>query len=263
MKLINLKNLLKEQLSESQVRSFCRYKSLFGSFFSNDLTKLAIIYGSDKWGKHFYTPHYEHHFKKFKNKKVKILEIGVGGNDSLMHGGASLRMWKSYFDKGFIYGIDIYDKTALEEKRIKIFQGDQADKIFLNKLGNDAGPFDIIIDDGSHFNEHIITSFNTLLPYLKNGGIYVVEDLQTSYWESYGGSSNDLNKLGTAMNFFKSLTDGINHSEYILKNYPVSYLDRNIISLHFYHNLVFIYKGPNVEPSSLLIKNQVPNKNIN
>lgn len=250
MKLATLKRYLKSVLSESQIKSFESYKSLFGSLYRRDLTGLAIIFGSDKWGRHSYTPHYKQHFRKFRRKKVKILEIGVGGNESKIYGGASLRMWKSYFRRGFIYGIDIYDKSALQEKRIKIFQGDQGDEEFLKKVGDEVGPFDIIIDDGSHFNEHIITSFVSLFPYLNNGGIYVVEDLQTSYWESYGGSSKDLNKTGTAMNFFKSLTDGINHSEYTIDNYHATYLDKHIISLHFYHNLVFIYKGNNLETST-------------
>ena len=254
MKLIFLKNYLKKVLSDPQIKFFRRFKNFMGFFLRNDLTKLAIIFGSDKWGNHNYTPHYEDHFKTYKRKKIKLLEIGVGGNESKIHGGASLRMWKSYFRKGYINGIDIHDKSALQEKRIKIFRGDQSDRVFLNKLGNEAGPFDIIIDDGSHINEHIIISFNTLFPYLNNGGIYVVEDLQTSYWDSYGGNSKNLNKPNTAINFFKSLTDGINHTEYQIDNYRPNYLDKHIISLHFYHNLVFIYKGNNLENSISKIK---------
>lgn len=252
MKLITLKSYFKKVLSESQIKYFRNYKNLFGSFYRSDLTRLAVIFGSDKWGDHYYTPHYKQHFKKFKRKKIKILEIGVGGNDSKTLGGASLRMWKSYFRRGSIYGIDIYDKSALEEKRIKIFQGDQSDEVFLKSVGEEVGPFDIIVDDGSHFNEHIITSFKTLFPYLKMGGIYVVEDLQTSYWESFGGSSEDLKKTGTAMNFFKSITDGINHTEFINDNYQPTYLDKHVSSIHFYHNLIFLYKENNKKTSSTI-----------
>lgn len=250
MNLITLKSYLKSVLSESQISFLRGYNHLWGSLMRNDLTRLAIIFGSDKWGNHFYTPHYEHHFKKLKGKKINMLEIGVGGNESKNLGGASLKMWKSYFRKANINGIDIHDKSALQERRIKIFQGDQSDEGFLKKVGNEAGPFDIIIDDGSHFNDHIITSFTTLFPYLNNGGIYVVEDLETSYWESFGGSSLDLNKTGTAMNFFKSLTDGINHSKYLIGDYQATYFDKHIISLHFYHNLVFIYKGNNSDATT-------------
>ncbi|SFN33155.1 class I SAM-dependent methyltransferase [Salegentibacter flavus] len=254
-----IKGSLKRILPASKINTLRKYKyGIAGWTARNDLTKLAIIFKSDKWGKHFYTPHYQHHFKDFKQKRINLLEIGVGGNKSKTYGGASLRMWKHYFRKGNIYGVDIYDKSALQEKRIKIFQGNQADDKFLIDLGKKVGPFDIIIDDGSHLNDHIISSFLNLFPYLNKGGVYVVEDIQTSYWEFFGGSSKDLNKRGTAMNFFKSLADGINHSEYILKDYQPSYLDLNIVSLHFYHNLVFVYKGENTELSSFIENNQIP-----
>lgn len=257
---LQLKEFIKKILPVSGINALRKYKyGIAGWSTRNDLTKLAIIFGSDKWGKHYYTPHYQYHFKDFKHKKINLLEIGVGGNKSKTFGGASLRMWKNFFRKGRIFGIDIYDKSALQEKRIKIFQGNQNDEKFLGVVGKDVGPFDIIIDDGSHINEHIITSFKTLFPYLKDGGIYVVEDIQTSYWKSFGGDSEDLNRQGTVMNFFKGLADGINHSEFIMKNYQPTYFDKKIISLHFYHNLVFINKGVNNENSSFLVNNQIPN----
>ena len=49
-----------------------------------------------------------------------------------------------------------------------------------------AGPFDIVIDDGGHFMDDIISSFKTLLPHVRAGGTYIVEDLHTSYWAEYG-----------------------------------------------------------------------------
>ncbi|MGC3976971.1 MAG: hypothetical protein QM751_01255 [Paludibacteraceae bacterium] len=107
---------------------------------------------------------------------------------------------------------------------------------------------DIIIDDGSHYCEHIIKTFNVLFPYLKNGGIYVIEDTQTSYRENSGGSS-DLKADFTSINYFKKLIDGINYMEYTDENYIPTYFDLNITSIHFYHNLIFIFKGENNEPS--------------
>jgi len=61
---------------------------------------------------------------------------------------------------------------------------------------------------------------------LKDGGIYVIEDTQTSYWPGYGGNSENLADPETMMNFFKNLTDGINHQEFILPNYTPSYFDK-------------------------------------
>jgi demethylmacrocin O-methyltransferase len=106
-------------------------------FVSRNLTALAKLHGTDKAGCHCYTPHYMTHLAKFKNKKIKLLEIGVGGYADPRAGGNSLRMWKKYFPFGSIFAIDIYDKSLLQEKRIKIYQGSQVDKKFLEKITNE------------------------------------------------------------------------------------------------------------------------------
>jgi len=222
---------------------------IYASLVRSNLTKLAELYETDKTGVHWYTPHYMNHLRQFKDKKIKLLEIGVGGYDDPNAGGNSLRMWKKYFPFGKIYSIDIYDKSALQENRIKIYQGSQVDSDFLEKITDEIGALDIIIDDGSHLNEHIIESFKILFPKLKDGGVYAIEDIQTSYWENYGGDSKNLNNPTTAMNFVKSLTDCINHQEIPDENYKESYFDKKIVSIHFYHNLVFIHKGENIEKS--------------
>jgi len=131
---------------------------------------------------------------------------------------------------------------------------------FLQRVCNEAGLFDLIIDDGSHINEHVIKSFEFLFPKLKIGGIYVIEDTQTSYWEDYGGTSNDFNKEGTIYHYFKTLIDCLNHEEFIKENYQKSYFDKHIISIHFYHNMIFIYKGKNNEPSNYLKNNKRSNE---
>ncbi len=130
--------------------------------FRADLNKLAQIYNTDKFGRHSYTSVYMEFFKKIRKNKLKIFEIGVGGYDSPSHGGASLKMWKKYFYKSHIYAIDIYDKSGLNEDRITIFKGSQINSPFLNDILENIGKFDIIIDDGSHINEHVIFSFNFL-----------------------------------------------------------------------------------------------------
>ena len=220
----------------------------------DNLSKLAKIYNTDKFRGHYYAPHYQTHFQRFRKKKINLLEIGVGGYDNPTKGGNSLRMWKKYFPKGQIYAIDVYDKSFLEEKRIKIFQGSQVEKEFMGRVVAQTGPLDLIIDDGSHVNEHVITSFELLFPFLKDGGVYVVEDTQTSYWPEYGGSSDDLNNPFTMMNYFKSLTDSLNHQEILNPDYIPTYFDKKIISMHFYHNLIFIYKGNNDEESNIVAK---------
>jgi hypothetical protein len=218
------------------------------------LDKLAVKHGTDKYNSHWYTPHYNLHFKKWKNRSVNLLEIGVGGYDNPNVGGQSLRMWKEYFRKGNIYSIDIYDKERLQEDRIKIFRGSQTDASFLKDVCEKMGAPDIIIDDGSHKNEDVISSFLILFPLLKNGGIYVVEDIQTAYWPQggYGGDSTNLSNPSTSMNFFKGLLDGLNYKEFINESYQPSYYDENIVSMHFYHNLIFVYKEKNNEDSNMV-----------
>ncbi|MEJ6480711.1 hypothetical protein N0Y54_05080 [Nostoc punctiforme UO1] len=243
--------------------------------YRNDLIKLATFYGTDKWNSHWYAQHYARHFAPLRLKKLKILEIGVGGYDDPKSGGESLRMWKSYFPNSMIYGIDVVDKTFLEEHRIKIFQGSQNDEDFLNKVVAETGEFDIIIDDGSHVNEHVIKSFNVLFTALKDGGIYAVEDTLTSYlpnldekrlntgsrgvlenWPRVGGSL-ELNAPKTTMNFFKKLVDCLNYQEVLRPGYSPSYFDRHIVAMHFYHNLIFIYKGNNNEDGYYLQNNTI------
>lgn len=227
------------------------------------LDKLAVKYRTDKYNSHWYTPHYNLHFKKWKNRSVNLLEIGVGGYDNPNAGGQSLRMWKEYFSKGNIYSIDIFDKRKIEEDRIKIFHGSQTDASFLKCVCKEIGLLNIIIDDGSHKNKDIISSFQVLFPLLKNGGVYVVEDIQTAYWpqEDYGGDSTNLSNPSTSMNFFKGLLDGLNHKEFINETYRPTYYDKNIVSMHFYHNLIFVYKGKNNEESNVVRYNSIDHLN--
>jgi len=246
-----IKKYLKKRLSLSNLLN--DFKT-FG--LGINLNRLGKIYGTDKFGSHFYTTHYMTHLRRFKYKKIRLLEIGVGGYDDPNSGGQSLRMWKKYFPFGYIYSIDIYDKSQLEENRIKIFKGNQIDSKFLEEITSEIGELDIIIDDGSHINEHVIGTFNILFPKLKDGGVYIIEDTQTSYWRDFGGDSKDLNNPRTIMNYFKSLTDSLNNEEFIIKNYEKSYFDKKIISMHFYHNLIFIYKGNNNEKSNIVVNNQ-------
>jgi hypothetical protein len=229
-------------------------------WFPFNLSRMALIHKTDKFGKHFYTPHYQNHFKNFKFKKNNILEIGVGGYEDPYTGGNSLRMWKSYFPFSKIYALDIHEKSFLQENKIKIFKGSQVDFEFLDNIINDIGEVDLIIDDGSHINKHVIETFEYLFPWLKKGGIYVIEDTQTSYWKDYGGNSTDFDDKATIYGFFKSMIDSLNNEELIIDNYQKTYYDKHIISMHFYHNMIFIYKGDNNEVSNYIVKNKKPNE---
>ena len=116
------------------------------------LSDLGKIYGPDKADQNHtfsnlsYLDIYEKYFQEYRNKNISILEIGVRSGDSI-------RIWKSYFKFGEIYGIDIDPGSkAFEEKRIKIEIGSQDNISFLQTCFGEKTKFDIIIDDGSHVN---------------------------------------------------------------------------------------------------------------
>jgi glycosyltransferase involved in cell wall biosynthesis len=151
--------------------------------YETPLCKLASRYGSDKCPRigHTYTPVYH---KFLSNINVKnFLEIGIG-NIPLMsplvgntyRPGASLRMWRDYFPEATIYGCDIDSTVLFEEERIKTFWVDQSSEEILQKNVPDK-QYDIILDDGSHILEHMMTSFKSLWTRVVPGGLYIIEDV--------------------------------------------------------------------------------------
>ena len=196
------------------------------------LSSLAQKHRTDKGLHHHgYTPIYDSYFQSLKDKDIRLLEIGVGGYQYPDKGGESLRMWAEYFPAATIVAIDIYPKTLLLPPNTTVLCGSQVDSMFLDGLPH---PFDIIIDDGSHVCEHIISTFKSLFPKLNSGGIYVVEDTETSYWdEEYGGSTSPFSP--TTMNYFKFLCDTLNPEFGVPDTF-------NIKSIHFYKGLIFIFK---------------------
>jgi len=221
--------------------------------WARDLPALATYFGTDKWNAHWYAQHYQRHFEHLRRKPLRLLEIGIGGYEDPRGGGESLRMWKAYFPNAQIFGLDIVDKRPHDEPRIRTIIGSQDDEEMLKSVSAQHGPFDIIIDDGSHVNAHILKSFRVLFPLLAENGIYVVEDTQTSYWAEFGGAPPTDHSAPTSMNVLKGLVDGLNHREFPLaRPLSPSYLERHVVAMHFYHNLVFVQKGLNDEPSNIL-----------
>jgi hypothetical protein len=147
----------------------------------NKLEKLAFKYGSHKSPQiaHSYTYFYDNLFAKRNNSIHKLLEIGVGSKKDSgwpnYTDGASLLMWRDFFPRAKIYGIDINKDLVFKKNRT--FLCDQADPIKLTKLIEKIGSdIDIVIDDGSHQPKDIITSCQTLMPLLKKGVVYIIEE---------------------------------------------------------------------------------------
>lgn len=217
-----------------------------------DLAELAVRYGTDKWGSmHQYPQHYQRHFAPLREHRLNILEIGIGGFLDPARGGASLRMWKRYFPRALVHGVDILDKRAVDAPRLTTIRADQSSVEQLTDVAERFGPFDIIIDDGSHISDHIITTFHTLFPYLRGDGLYVIEDLQACYWpEAFQGSDTDLSDPSYTVGFLKTLLDGLHHQDFLRADarHPMP-TDAHITAVHVYRNLAVIEKGPNTEGS--------------
>ncbi len=210
-----------------------------------DLTDWAWHFKTDKWGGHWYTPHYERHLRHLRRQPITLLEIGVGGYDLVGEGGASLRMWERWLPRARIVGLDIEDKRWAAGGRIHVHQGNQVDATVLRAIVAEHGPIQVVIDDGSHRPEHIRETFRLLFPLLPDGAIYAIEDTQTSYWPAWGGST-DIDDPATTIAFVKDLLDGLHHEEMLIDR-PSSEIDRTVRAVHCYHNLVVIEKGDNSE----------------
>ena len=234
-------------------RTWQRLRRRFRPIVSNgvppddmSLSQLATKFRSDKWGKHWYTQHYERHLGHLKNERFTLLEIGIGGYRNPRKGGASLRMWRAFFPHAQIIGLDLQDKSFLDGDRIRTVRGSQTDAELLRRIVEEAGGVRVVIDDGSHRPEHVRASFAALFPLLADDGVYAIEDTQTSYWPEFGGS-DDLANPSTTMALVKELLDGLNHEEFVEESYRPSYTDLHVVAVHAYHNLVIIEKGNNVE----------------
>ncbi|GAA3824551.1 class I SAM-dependent methyltransferase [Streptomyces coacervatus] len=217
-----------------------------------DLGRWAVAAGSDKWGGvHWYTRHYDRYFRALRDEPVRVLEIGVGGYADESFGGGSLLMWQRYFRRGLVYGLDLYRKPQTLGPRVRTVRGDQSDPEFLAALAAELGPFDVVIDDGSHVNGHVRTSFEALFPHVREGGLYVVEDIQTSYWPGYGGSPLGTQDAATSLGLMASLVDLLHHREY-RSGSPAELppAAHHVTGVHFHHNVAFVEKGANHEQPS-------------
>lgn len=218
------------------------------------LDRIAVDCNTDKSSLvHDYCRKYEKWLPFKRWEPITILEIGVLN-------GESLSMWNGYFFNAKIIGIDINpDCKKYENPNQNIFVeiGSQDDPEFLNYIAEKYGKFDLILDDGSHIQRHMIFSFERLFPHVKSEGVYVVEDTVCSYWESnYEGG---FRRPGTSVEHFKDLVDEVNfHGKmigdynnagarredilipFIRKTYPQIRTD--IESINFLNSIIIITK---------------------
>jgi predicted O-methyltransferase YrrM len=162
-----------------------------------DLTRLADKYGTDKGSStHNYTDVYEYFLMPMRSRARRVFEIGVAS-------GASLLMWRDFFPKAMVYGIDIEDSSRLDSGRISTFIADQGDRKQLGRfITKNGAAFDMILDDGGHTMEQQQISLGFLFPDVKPGGYYILEDVHTSLM--YPGWGIDPDRRNTTLAMIES-----------------------------------------------------------
>jgi hypothetical protein len=222
---------------------------------------LLRVFGSDKHRPdvHLYGWTYQELFRRQKYRRVKLLEIGIGGDENDV-GGRSLLAWQAFFPFATIIGMDYLPHDEVATRHTRFRRADQGSSDDLATLCAEEGPFDIIIDDGSHLNRHQLFSFQHLFEALKDGGTYVIEDVYTSYWPDtteVGGVRWDGADVGspefrqTCMGYFLELAKHLNYAEFLRPSEPNAAWQISRIS--FEHNLIVVRKGANSDPSILRV----------
>ena len=157
---------------------------------------------SDKWS--LYLTEYDRLFHSYRTHPVRLLEIGI-------QNGGSLELWSKYFaDAEHLIGCDINlgcTQLSYEDQRISVIVADANTDEAFQRIVDRTSSFDLIIDDGSHTSSDIVKSFSRYFPTLKEGGLFIAEDLHCSYWQEFEGG---LYMPQSSIAFFKRLADIVN-----------------------------------------------------
>jgi hypothetical protein len=209
----------------------------------NDLQRIfsGNAEGGLIWKWEHYFDVYERHLSRFRDTDAHVVEVGV-------YQGGSLGMWREYFgDRATIHGIDTNPRCKeLESLGVKIHIGSQEDRAFLRALRAEVPRIDVLIDDGGHTMKQQKITFEELYPHLGDRGVYICEDLHTSYSLRYGGGYR---RRGSFIEYSKQFIDGLNawfaHKWSRLK---VSEFTSTTDSLHYYAGMLVIEKRPVSRP---------------
>lgn len=174
-------------------------KGWFASYFMDAPDKNL---GVHKWL--HYLPIYEKHLARFRGKSPVILEVGVAK-------GGSIEMWNRYFKNDCqIFGVDLMRKCQVLQgmfSNVTIVRGDQADPLFWETFKAQHPKVDILLEDGGHKMHQQIRTFECMYDHVQDDGVYLCEDLCTSYRPEYGGG---FLKPDTFVEYAKGLVDSLN-----------------------------------------------------
>jgi len=198
------------------------------------LTEIGIRYNTDKATLHKFTDFYENQLSHLKNDSIKLLEIGV------LNGG-SLKMWEEFFPQGTIYGADINDKTHLQTARIFTQKCNQENPESLKSL---FAPlvFDVVIDDGGHTMLQQQLTLLYLLPKIRSGGKFIMEDLHTSYRKFRGHNKNNKKTTMSLLTQYSDFFSDNLPEESVLDGYEI--LPEEVASIRSRIHDVTIWSGP-------------------
>ena len=180
-----------------------------------------------------YLPIYDQLLGPYARTKVRMLEIGV-------HKGGSLDMWRKLLGpQAIIFGIDIDPACAkFDGQNAQVRIGSQDDPDFLRRVVKEMGGVDVVLDDGSHVASHQRASFEALFPLLSEGGLYLIEDMQTAYLGHFEGG---LRRRGTAIEFLKDKIDAM-HRHYVVPEQNRSEAIPEIESIQFFDAIAAVRK---------------------
>ena len=170
---------------------------------------------------------YEELLSPYRNKKITFVEVGV------LNGG-SLFMWRDFFGPEVrIIGIDFNPLAKRWEKDgFEIHIGSQSDPKFWANFYNKVGMVDILLDDGGHTNEQQIVTTHQSIPFIRDGGLLIVEDVHASYFKDFGNPSKY-----SFINYAKLFIDGINARFTGVEVVKDMFRDA-VYSAHFYDSIV-------------------------
>jgi cephalosporin hydroxylase len=185
----------------------------------------------------------------------RIFEIGI-------HQGGSARMWRSLLGRDAVIAcMDLKEECCHNAEAVAnhVYAGSQTDPELLQRIGTEVGPFDVIIDDGSHQNPHMIFSLEQMFSFVRPGGAYVIEDMFTSYWPKYRGG---LGKKDALMEYMKRRLDEM-YAPFVSQKYKAHFVKQPIPTIEqdalssaiesvefFGAGIVVIHKKARVAPPS-------------
>ena len=186
---------------------------------------------------------YERHFSRFEGKPINFLEIGAGE-------GGSSAMWRDYFGPNAnILVLDIRkDRVEVVDGATKFYAGSQTDPAVLEKIVGEFGPLDVVLDDGSHIMNHMITTFEMLYPTMKPNGVYMIEDVACSYSDRFdGGYRRD----GTIVEYTKDLIDRLHLINVKDKSPEPDWFTLSTHSINIYDGIITFERRPKAAPQSM------------